>query len=242
MGSDWEWGINQGNAANNRMLQGELARANSELEAASSRTRQIAEIGAHLAKRMAAAERAQQSFQEWRDIKHSDPHSHAFDIECAVMPEQHANGTIQEKRMVNLQLHAWAEYWHVVISNGTVASRKDSPMLKGFSSALMKAETTSEVRNIAAAINDVADRLAFMGDVDIHDPHQWVKDRVADMLTTVKWLPDDPTIPDPRTLDGQKGKPIVVQDIEEKQRETDPDYVLDPIGKNLMGVGDMALR
>jgi len=236
MTADWQWGLNQGNAIENGRLNRELNRANEEVEG-------LGEIGVGLAKMLGEARQAQQSFQEWQNQKHENPTASEFDIASIVNPQNFQDSPIEEKRLINLRLQAWAEYYQCKKQDSKYIKENDAPVLKGLSDAMMKTTTISEVRNAAAAIADVANRLELAGDEAFEDSHQWVKDRVADMQTTVKWKSDDPTIPDPTTLDGQRGKPITIQDIERKYRaEGQPDFVADMIGLNISGVGDMALR
>jgi len=225
---DWTWGAAQAGAVNEGRLRGDIKYLQAEHEDA-----------------LKSALMYQKAFHRLRDRYNSfyvnkakEPRISGLDIYALVGVDKLQDASLPEKRRANLEIIAWEEYITIEYRDGDLICDKEAPKLKGLSQAIANGSIKGEAA--ARAVEDIANRIALATGLPVGpSPRPWVKERVDDMLTTVKWQKgaDKFTFPVPSTLEGQKGKHPVIVDYEKTRG-----VFFDPIEHDWNGCRKYALR
>ncbi len=177
----------------------------------------------------------QQTFQEFLAEKSNKESINEFiEIFGAVRPDLLAeDASIGAKRVMNLRLFAWTEWFQQTIFGQVIMGEEKAPILRHLSETL--SENDGKVENPEAAVsalNDIAARMEFA--IPMENGHEWVEDRIHEMAKTVEWNPDDPTIPLAASIEQ-----VVPNLVDSVKRKGEP---YDPFGRNMYGIDNMAAR
>jgi len=217
----WERGVNSANAQALGQLKG---KHREQIEGL------IEGLGNEIGRQQAKLQTYQTFLEKKSKSKDADE---ALEIFGAVRPDLiPKDATIGAKRVANLRLLAWGEWWqHIVYGYADIAEAK-IPVLRGLSDGLQKTGQIENPELAVSALNEIADRMELA--IPMENGADWVDNRIEQMAKTVQFLENDITIPDVETIEQ-----VIPHLIESKKRKG---HAFNPFESNSYGIKNMAVR
>lgn len=183
-------------------------------------------------RRLDYAEPLAQDYQAWLSKKKEHVDQFSFEIWAEMRPDKRnpAKMELDTKRVFNIHLIAWTEWWAESVRGSDLLAKEKAPKLRGLSDALMRSEIQASAA--AKALADIADRLELTKGLE--NPREWVDKRVNRMWQNVKWKQNDPTIPIYSSL--SPFPPVSQHRVDESGGK------FDPMEHNLYGINEMMIK
>ena len=137
--------------------------------------------------------------------------------------------TLDQRRVFNLHLVAWAEWWVESVRGSELIAKEKAPKLRGLSELMNDPKFNAPAASKALA--DIAARLELSQ--GLSDPRKWVKHRVNKMWKQAEWKKNDPAVPIMASL--RPHAPAMEQRIKDGDFEN-------PLDANLYGIQDMMMK
>ena len=219
MSRAFQVGMDIGDAYSRKKEASAVARANRVIEG--------------LNKRVGEAEPLAQDYLNWLAEKKQSPTQFSLEIFAEMRPDLRVlEKDLDQKRVFNLHLIAWTEWWTESVRGGELLAKEKAPKLRGLSAAMMRSDFQAQAASKALA--DIADRLELAQGMS--NPRDWVKKRVNEMWQNVKWKANAPTVPVYSSL---APYPPVTQDRVDNY-EGEGEYNVMDI--NVCGINEMMLK
>jgi hypothetical protein len=182
--------------------------------------------------RVTKAEPLAQDYLSWLAKKKQSATQFSLEIFAEMRPDLRDKNKLplDQKRVFNLHLIAWTEWWAESVRGGDLLAKEKAPKLRGLSAAMMQADFQAQAASKALA--DIADRLELTQGMS--NPRDWVKKRVNEMWRIAKWKTNEPSVPIYSSL--APYPPVSQQRVDESGGKFD---VMD---HNLYGIDEMMMK
>jgi len=186
----------------------------------------------NLSARVEKAEPLAQDYLNWLAEKKQNATQFSLEIFAEMRPDlrDKTKLPLDQKRVFNLHLVAWTEWWAESVRGGDLLAKEKAPKLRGLSAAMMQADFQAQAASKALA--DIADRLELAQGMS--NPRDWVKKRVNEMWRVAKWKTNQPSVPIYSSL--APYPPVSQQRVDESGGKFD---VMD---HNLYGIDEMMMK
>ena len=182
-------------------------------------------------KRLAHSEPLARDYKVWLERKKQSPTQFSFDIFAEMRPDLRVlEKDLDQKRVFNLHLIAWTEWWGESVKGGELLAKEKVPKLRGLSAAMMQSDFQAQAASKALA--DIADRLELAQGMS--SPRDWVKKRVNEMWQNVKWKANAPAVPVYSSL--APYPPVSQKRVDESGGK------FDVMEDNMYGINEMMLK
>jgi len=157
----------------------------------------------------------------------------SLEIFGSVRPDLLEEASDGAKRIANLKLFAWFEWFQQTLGGQAKSGKNQAPILRGLSDAIQKTGTIENPELAVSALNDIAARMEFT--IPMENGVEWVESRIQEIVANgVEFDPENPTIPLSASI--KPGVPNLM-DYEEREGKC-----YDPFKENHYGIANMAVR